>query len=82
MTEVLASGDVVSLLGIQAMPGTRFRINDGGDMEIGLYGIYELDLVRIGGTVTSIKIQQVKNLPTESNNSKIIVDVLYESGGV
>jgi hypothetical protein len=36
-------------LGIQAPPGTQFTINGGSLIEVGMYGIYELDLENIGG---------------------------------
>ena len=55
------SGKAICKLGIQAEPGTKFTINsenddNGGQIEIGKYGIYELDLSGGLGTILSIKL--------------------------
>ena len=68
----------VVMLGIQATPGTPFRLNGGTDIQMGYFGIYELDLNRIGGVIQSIEIKQAAQYP---KNSKVIVDILYETEG-
>lgn len=74
----LLDGERVIMLGIQAAPGTPFRINGGTDIQMGYFGIYELDLNRIGGIVYSIEIKQAARYP---KNSKVIIDILYETEG-
>lgn len=76
--EILNSNERVVMLGIQAAPGTPFKLNDGTAIQMGYFGIYELDLNRIGGLVSSIKIAQAATYP---EGSKVIVDILYETGG-
>ena len=68
--------DRVTMLGIQATPGTPFKINNGSPIQMGFFGTYELDLSRIGGLVNSIKIAKASSYP---ENSKVIVDILYET---
>ena len=77
-TELLTHNERVVMLGIQATPGTPFKINNGTSIQMGVFGVYELDLNRIGGLVNSIKIAQAPSFP---EGSKVIVDVLYEAGG-
>lgn len=72
----LLDGERVIMLGIQAAPGTLFKINGGTDIQMGYFGIYELDLNRIGGIVYSIEIKQAARYP---KNSKVIIDILYEA---
>ena len=68
----------VTALGIQAPPGTQFSINGDSDMEMGPFGIYELDLERIGGIVSSLTLTApAKNA---SQGAQIIIDYIYESG--
>ena len=74
----LLDGERVVMLGIQAAPGTPFRLNKGTDIQMGYFGIYELDLNRIGGIIQSIEIKQAAQYP---KNSKVIVDILYETEG-
>ena len=74
----LLDGECVVMLGIQAAPGTPFRLNKGTDIQMGYFGIYELDLNRIGGVIQSIEIKQAAQYP---KNSKVIVDILYETEG-
>lgn len=74
----LLDGERVVMLGIQAAPGTPFRLNKGTDIQMGYFGIYELDLNRIGGVIQSIEIKQAAQYP---KNSKVIVDILYETEG-
>ena len=63
-------------LGIQAPPGSHFRINgentdSNGDIEIGTTGMFELDLKDTNTYITSITV-------TATVGSQIIVDILYE----
>ena len=74
----LLDGERVVMLGIQAAPGTPFKLNGGTDIQMGYFGIYELDLNRIGGVIQSIEIKQAAQYP---KNSKVIVDILYETEG-
>lgn len=77
---ILQNNEMVTMLGIQAAPGTKFQINNGGSIEMGFYGIYELDLERIGGLITSIVLTS-PSPEAGSENSPIIIDMVYEDGG-
>lgn len=77
--ELLTNKEKVVALGIQAAPGTEFTINNGSNIQIGMYGTYELDLMRIGGIVTSIKIISVPNSVPFSK--RVLIDMVYEDGG-
>lgn len=68
-------------LGIQALPGTKFRINEGIEpVIIGRTGIYELEL----DNEVVISTLQFDNdsLTNISNNPNayLIVDVIYDNG--
>ena len=65
-------------LGIQAVPGVKFSLNGGGNIEIGRYGIYELDLTNLGGLITSIIFPNDE--VNEEHKADIIVDIVYEGG--
>ena len=63
-------------LGIQAPSGSHFIINgentdSNGDIEIGITGIFELDLKDTNTYITSVAV-------TAPVGSQIIVDILYE----
>lgn len=68
-------------LGIQALPGTKFKLNNANDpIIIGLTGIYELDLV--GQTeITAIQFDadSMVNI-NNNNNAYLIVDIIYDDG--
>jgi|GEM_PF-2480447 len=68
-------------LGIQALPGTKFKLNNAVDpIIIGLTGIYELDLV--GQTeITAIQFDadSMVNI-NNNNNAYLIVDIIYDDG--
>ena len=81
------SGDVfgkhfpVTQLGIQALPGTKFYLNEAVDpVIIGATGIYELDLTngiqisKISFAFDSMEI--IKN----NDNAFLIVDIIYDDG--
>ena len=81
------SGDVfgtcypVLQLGIQALPGTKFYLNEAIDpIIIGTTGIYELDLE---GKTEISKIQfeaRSMKLIKENENAYLIVDIIYDDG--
>ncbi len=64
----------VTKLGIQAPEGTTFTINEGGEIAVGATQIYELDLTGLGGQIYSIVFK-------ETNETSVIVDIIYEGGG-
>ena len=70
-------------LGIQALPGTKFYLNNAVDpIVIGLTGIWEVDLD--GQTeITAIQIdnQSIQNIANNPNAYQII-DVIYDDGEV
>lgn len=78
--KVVFENRTVTALGIQAAPGTKFVINGGGPIEMGFFGIYELDLERIGGIVNSLVF--VSKASDAGEDAPIIVDYVYEEGGV
>lgn len=68
-------------LGIQALPGTKFYLNNAiNPIIIGYTGIYELDLNGLS-EITSISFDG-KSLQAISNNDNayLIVDLIYEDG--
>lgn len=68
-------------LGIQAIPGTKFYLNEASDpIIIGTTGIYELDL---GGDTEISKLQfegRSMLAISENNNAYLIVDIIYDNG--
>jgi hypothetical protein len=48
---------------------------------MGFYGIYELNLEHIGGTITSI-VLIAPSPEIGSKDTSIIIDIIYEDGGV
>ena len=72
----------VTQLGIQTAPGVKFSINNGGLIEIGTTGIYELDLQGGLGQISSLNFDSnsIENfLKTNENYNTILVDIIYES---
>ena len=68
-------------LGIQALPGTRFFLNDNieGPVIIGSTGIYELELEGIS-KISSLKFDSKSlKLIADNPNAFLIIDVIYES---
>ena len=68
-------------LGIQALPGTRFLLNDNieGPVIIGSTGIYELELEGIS-KISSLKFDSKSlKLIADNPNAFLIIDVIYES---
>ena len=78
--ENIIPGKHVYKLGIQGAPGTVFQINNGTDITIGKYGIYELDLSMVGGVITTLVF-----ISNANEDVSIIVDIISEDsteGGV
>lgn len=73
----------ISHLGIQAMPGTIFYLNNdfNNAISIGTTGIYELDLENLG-LIFSIRFQKESiDLLTNTGtniNDRILIDIIYE----
>ena len=68
-------------LGIQALPGTRFYLNDNieGPVIVGSTGIYELELEGIS-KISSLKFDSKSlKLIADNPNAFLIIDVIYES---
>lgn len=68
-------------LGIQALPGTKFYLNNAiNPIIIGYTGIYELDLNGLS-EITAISFDS-KSLDAISKNANayLIVDIIYEDG--
>ena len=86
-SEHYVNGDVfgkhfpVTQLGIQALPGTKFYLNEAVDpVIIGATGIYELDLTN-GIQIYKISfahdsMENIKN----NDNAFLIVDIIYDDG--
>lgn len=86
-SEHYANGDVfgkyfpVTQLGIQALPGTKFYLNEAVDpVIIGATGIYELDLTN-GIQISKITFDR-KSMEIIKNNDNafLIVDIIYDDG--
>ena len=75
---VIKEYNPVVKLGIQGPSGTSFTINNGSPIQIGTYGIYELDLIGLGGQIKSLVFTSI------GDEGSVIVDIVYESysGGV
>ena len=67
-------------LGIQALPGTRFSLNDGPEIIIGSTGIYELDLEGIS-KINNLKFAgQSLSIISNNNGVGLIIDAVCEGG--
>ena len=81
----LASGSIFSghlpivQLGIQALPGTKFYLNNSLDpIIIGATGIYELDIEGLS-TITKIAFDAKSISVIEQNDGAyLLVDIMYE----
>ena len=75
------SGLTFTQLGIQALPGTRFYLNNNlleDPILIGSTGIYELDLEGIS-SIVSINFKRESLEQIKSNTTAgLIIDVIYE----
>lgn len=82
----LASGTVfdgytpIIKLGIQALPGFKFRLNANLDnIIIGGTGLYELDLTNSSGYITSINFNDTSlALINDKDDGYLIIDLMYE----
>lgn len=68
----------ITQLGIQALPGTKFYLNDGlSPILIGSNGIYELDLEGLSEinkiTFEGSSIESIN----KNNNAYLIIDIIY-----
>lgn len=72
----------ITQLGIQALPGTKFYLNNATNpIIIGHTGIYELDLDGLS-EITSLSFDSVSLNAIDANaNSFLIVDIIYEGDG-
>lgn len=69
-------------IGIQSLPGTRFRFNANLDwIMIGATGLYELDLLDSSASIVDLKFDR-NSLTSihENQNAYLIIDILYEEG--
>lgn len=79
--EVFGTCFPILQLGIQALPGTKFYLNEAVDpVIIGATGIYELDLTN-GIQISKISfahdsMENIKN----NDNAFLIVDIIYDDG--
>lgn len=73
----------VSQLGIQALPGTRVKLNKATDQDyilIGQTGVFELDLDN-QTEITSIEFDYDSLTAIEkTNNAVLLVDIIYDDG--
>lgn len=69
----------ITQLGIQALPGTKFYLNNSvTPVIIGYTGIYELDL-RSEAEITALAFDSASlNAINSINNAYLIVDAIYE----
>lgn len=67
-------------LGVQALPGTRIRINANLDwIIVGATGIYELDLTNNTALITSLQFDETSlNVVNDSVDGYLIVDMIYQ----
>lgn len=73
-------GPVVTI-GLLGPAGTKFTINNGGDIEIGSFGRYELDLSKGDlGRIVSLQIKSIGEYVSEHFN--LVIDVVYEEAAV
>ena len=78
------SHGIITHLGIQGIPGTKFYLNDSVyAIEIGDTGIYELDLSG-QGYIHTIRFDKT-TLNVYDNNTdqdRLIIDIVYEGGSI
>lgn len=75
---IIADTSPVIQLGIQALPGTTFCVNGGNEIQIGQYGLYELDLSDLGGQILDLTFVKIVTNSTHNINSAL-VDIVYEN---
>lgn len=67
-------------LGIQAIPGTRFRVNSNKDwIIIGMTGLYELDLESSSATIIKLQFDETSlDIIDKNENAYLIIDIMSE----
>lgn len=74
---ILESHAPVVQIGVNGAPGTRFRINNGSIIELGQWGVYELDLYTNNlGRIISFTIEEYNFTAV----SKLLIDIIYYKG--
>lgn len=71
----------IEQLGIQAIPGTKFYLNNSPDpIIIGASGIYELDVTN-KALIDAIRFnaQSIQNIK-DSNDLSLLIDIVYREG--
>lgn len=70
-------------LGIQSLPGTKFRLNANQDyIMVGGTGLYELDMTQGSGIITSMNFDEISLTNIDENNDAyLLIDMLYEEEG-
>ena len=70
-------------LGIQSLPGTKFRLNANQDyIMVGGTGLYELDMTQGSGVITSMNFDEISLINIDENNDAyLLIDILYEEEG-
>lgn len=63
----------IKILNIEGTKDTIFKLNNGGEIQMEFYGVYELDLDAIGGDLNKIEIC--------SANSEVIVNMVIAIKG-
>ena len=79
---LFASHSGISHLGIQAIPGTKFYLNNSAfPITIGFTGIYELELGGLGH-IFSIRFDKASlaEYDKENNEDRILIDIMYDGG--
>lgn len=66
-------------LGIQAIPGTRIRINGNNDwIIVSSLGVYDLDLTNSSGIITELQFAESSlDIVNECDDAYLIIDVRY-----
>lgn len=70
-------------LGIQSIPGTKFRINANLEWIIlGINGMYEIDLTNSSASINSLTFDDQSLLNIQNNkNGYLLIDIMYEEEG-
>lgn len=78
---LFAAHSGISHIGIQAIPGTKFYLNDSiYPITVGFTGIYELELAGLS-RIYSIRFDKNSLAEYENNeNNCILIDIMYEGG--
>ena len=79
---IFASHGNISHLGIQAIPGTKFYLNDSPNpIIIGATGIYELEMGKLGH-IFAIRFdaETLVWYDAPGNTARILIDIVFEGG--